>query len=587
PTGSRLAMRVRSASGVFALGIGLTVVKHAVTGAASNLRMLWSDWTSCASAAGGIGVFSGWNTLIASTATDIAITGMAKTYPQSGITGRNIVQLGVGDAGFEDIIAEFFVLNGIWGGGRFNYPMPCARRIGAGQRVALRFATEYTSGSVATSFTLSYQEVLTSPDFDNWSDDVVQRAYLNTGASSRSFPVVCGSPAWANGSWVEIDPSVPADRVLTAYMTANPAQVEYELDFGVGAAGSEVAFTSLRMASGANDSGGAVMHDVFPVPSVFETGTRFAVRARGSTASATVEVVPHYTAEPATSTSSRNLLTGDAHTVDGSDNLIAGSGNAVTGRYAEAHGQAMTVNASLAVGFGLDGSPHTLIDDTTLSAIAAPAAQTYAVVIDDTGLLASAAIGAGTSGQIGPPGPAGEDADSWPIPGPPGPSGSAGAQGPAGPAGIGVPGVDGDDGLDGWPGAMGPAGPAGATGAPGAAGRPGPPGLDGEDGDSAFTQGINTPLVVTSSQPGLAPVLPGDSSRFLNGNGVYSTPAGSGATAVPIVVTANTTVTTNNGWVIPESLEIEAGVILEIEGGARIEITGNVDAPTVVRLIST
>lgn len=55
--------------------------------------------------------------------------------------------------------------------------------------------------------------------------------------------------------------------------------------------------------------------------------------------------------------------------------------------------------------------------------------------------------------------------------------------------------------------------------------------------------------------------------------------ASGGGSSTPIVVTTNTTLTTNNGWVIPESLEVAAGVTLEIEGGARAEVTGPVAFP--------
>jgi hypothetical protein len=226
PAGSRVAIRARSSVGVFALLLGFTVTKQAVNGAASNLPMRWADWTSVTPTTGGLGNFSAWTTLIASTSTDIVATGLTKTYPQAGQSGRNIIQLGVGTPGSEVIFAECYVLNGVYGGGRFNFPLPYARLIDAGSRVAIRFAVEYTPGGPATSFAMSYQEVSTVPDFDNWTSELIQDVYL-TGTSA--FPLVAGTPAWANGNWTQIDASVPVDRVLTAYMTDNGAQVEYEI----------------------------------------------------------------------------------------------------------------------------------------------------------------------------------------------------------------------------------------------------------------------------------------------------------------------------------------------------------------------
>lgn len=61
---------------------------------------------------------------------------------------------------------------------------------------------------------------------------------------------------------------------------------------------------------------------------------------------------------------------------------------------------------------------------------------------------------------------------------------------------------------------------------------------------------------------------------------------GTGGGATPIDVTASQTVQTNTGWVVPESLVIDAGVILEIAGGARVEITGPV-GPKIAQVVST
>jgi hypothetical protein len=57
----------------------------------------------------------------------------------------------------------------------------------------------------------------------------------------------------------------------------------------------------------------------------------------------------------------------------------------------------------------------------------------------------------------------------------------------------------------------------------------------------------------------------------LTATGTTTTPS------VPIEVTSNTTLSATRGWVIPESLEIDGGIILTIDGGARLEITGPTD----------
>lgn len=59
---------------------------------------------------------------------------------------------------------------------------------------------------------------------------------------------------------------------------------------------------------------------------------------------------------------------------------------------------------------------------------------------------------------------------------------------------------------------------------------------------------------------------------------VYGNPSADPAFAVPSVpikTNVNSTLPTDRGWVVPEALEIAAGVILEIGAGARLEITGD------------
>jgi hypothetical protein len=78
----------------------------------------------------------------------------------------------------------------------------------------------------------------------------------------------------------------------------------------------------------------------------------------------------------------------------------------------------------------------------------------------------------------------------------------------------------------------------------------------------------------------------GDPEEIALGTGLsmsgttLSTVGGTIASTVPIRMTTNQTLATDTGWVIPEALEIAAGVVLTIEGAARLEITG----PTITEL---
>lgn len=74
--------------------------------------------------------------------------------------------------------------------------------------------------------------------------------------------------------------------------------------------------------------------------------------------------------------------------------------------------------------------------------------------------------------------------------------------------------------------------------------------------------GLGTaPQILTSQGPGALPA--------------WVTPSYISSPEVPIVATVSQTVDTNFGEVIPEALEVAAGIIYEIAGGARVEITGS------------
>lgn len=402
-SGSRLALRIKSATTVTAFPFGLTVVKALVNGAYTDAALNVYPDVTLASAAGGPTVFTPWTTVIDPTATDVAIVGLFKTSPQGGLMGTNIIQLAIGSAGSEVMFAEYFTSTAVWGGGQFNFPLAIAQRVRAGERVSIRYSSEAVGSGVNITFGVYYHELSAVPDFDNWTDDLIQDVYLN---ANNAYAFTSGGSAWVSGSWAEIDAATAEARVITAWhWTSAEPFIEFEVDVGTGGAGSEVVAFTLRVGYGSTE--GTLAHRILPIPQIIAAGSRLSVRGRSSHGSAvSLGVALHYTDEPVTATSNRNLLTGENHTVDGSDNLIAGSGNSVTGRYSEAHGQVMDVTGTRAVGFSLDGGPHALNQDgilalygdllvtgeVTLEDIAAPAATTYGVTVDEAGVLASAAI---------------------------------------------------------------------------------------------------------------------------------------------------------------------------------------------------
>ena len=101
--------------------------------------------------------------------------------------------------------------------------------------------------------------------------------------------LTAGSPAWANGAWVEIRPAGSVAYLLSWYLWRLTGGTISELDFGIGSAGNEVLLTTVRHQSGAtlNYIG---HHQPLWNPPTVPVSTRLAGRVRCSTASEVCEV---------------------------------------------------------------------------------------------------------------------------------------------------------------------------------------------------------------------------------------------------------------------------------------------------------
>ncbi len=178
---------------------------------------------------------------------------------------------------------------------------------------------------------------------------------------------------------------------------------------------------------------------------------------------------------PLPAASTRNLLTGNAHTVTNgaTDAFIAGDGGTVDG-------------ASRVGLLSLDGAPHTIDTDDTFAVFANKFAVSAASI-----LFNGTSLSAGATGPTGPTGPQGTAAQ---LTGPTGPTGATGPTGPTGSQGTAAQ-LTGPTGPTG-PTGIGPTGPTGATG-PGVAG----PGVS-VDGEVVLFDGTSGALLKRATGTG-------------------------------------------------------------------------------------
>jgi hypothetical protein len=215
-------------------------------------------------AADGLAVSNGggWVEFVAATATDTAIVAIAHGRDNASPN----IEIGVGSAGSEEVVATFTVGAGVStaGGWQRNIDLPFGKIIPAGSRVAVRL------DSGTRTIALQYIE---DPDFTNTTTDI----YDMYGVANPNPPGV-----WTDSTWVEIIDPVASDIRLVGGVPSGLTDNEYEFDWGIGAAGSEVVITTMRLAAGASSSGSGARWLRLPVPHCVDAGVRLAIRVRSS-----------------------------------------------------------------------------------------------------------------------------------------------------------------------------------------------------------------------------------------------------------------------------------------------------------------
>jgi hypothetical protein len=181
---------------------------------------------------------SNWAQVIASTPAAIVVAGLVVG---GGPTVEFEFDIGQGAAGSETVVAT---ISGNTESGASSprwLPLPIpVDNIAAGQRVAVRVRKAGTSTTAYTVKLVYYEKPISG------SVATTPNPSLVAPSADAGVSVTPSGTAWANSSWVQVIAST-GDAIVLGGITINPAAAaEYEVDVGVGVAGSEVVVTTIR-----------------------------------------------------------------------------------------------------------------------------------------------------------------------------------------------------------------------------------------------------------------------------------------------------------------------------------------------------
>ena len=224
---------------------------------------------------------SAWVQVIASTPADIVVAGLVVS---GGANVEFEFDIGKGAAGSETVVAT---ISGVTKSGASSprwLPLPIPiDNIASGQRVAVRVRQ---AGTTATNYTVKlvyYEKPISG------SVATTPNPSLVAPSAAAGTSITPSSTAWANSGWTQVIAST-ADAIVLGGITINPAAaVEYEIDVGVGASGSETVVTTIR---GRSTTTGAPQTIILsPLLDNIPAGSRVAVRIRANTTTTTAWTV--------------------------------------------------------------------------------------------------------------------------------------------------------------------------------------------------------------------------------------------------------------------------------------------------------
>lgn len=221
--------------------------------------------------------YGAWTTIVTAVGAETTIVGLVIPAPFASADYE--IQLGKGSAGAEVVIGNFkgYATNNADGPSYVPLWNPIGG-ITTGQRLAARVRKAGTSASTVP-FGLVYLEGAVA------GDPMTTAVTYDAPTGASSLDLSSGSGAWSYGAWVEFISATTAISQIVGVALGNTSYASkwIEIEFGIGAAGSEKAIGSLFFFGGAS-SGKA--NNIIPLRRPIDlvpAGVRVALRARSAT----------------------------------------------------------------------------------------------------------------------------------------------------------------------------------------------------------------------------------------------------------------------------------------------------------------
>jgi hypothetical protein len=211
---------------------------------------------------------SGWSTVIASTSNAIVLVGV---YISDGPASMQ-VDIGTGGAGSEVVVGT--VMKTSPQDRTYYFPIPIDN-VGSGVRVAARIRGE---AATAARVRVVYYDGTGLPGFTATVNACLVLPVVTPGGAFVDVPT---NGVWTNGAWTTLVASSSNAYAITgiaAWMSS--LSVEYEVDLGVGGAGSEVVIATHRATRFASTRGGIEQGLLKPAYATVASSSRIAARVR-------------------------------------------------------------------------------------------------------------------------------------------------------------------------------------------------------------------------------------------------------------------------------------------------------------------